>query len=284
MDQPRARSTLNNGFMERPAELEWGGPSELASLAERGCVLRTVVGSQVHGIVRSGTDDRDEMAICIEPPEYAVGLRRFEHWSYRTQPEGVPSGPGDLDLIVYSLRRFCQLAIKGSPTVLLPLFAPEEHVLVCTGVGRELRQQADLFVGPNTQQSFLGYLNSQRGELERRGSGHGRPRERELSAEHGYDTKYAMHALRIGYQGIEILTTGSITLPVPEPHHSRLMEVRMGEVPLAGIIGELDRLIERLQDAPLRTRSPPADLMIEQWLVSTYQDRWRETWRPTLLE
>lgn len=76
------------------------------------------------------------MAITIEPPEYAIGLHRFEHWSYRTQPDGVPSGPGDLDLIVYSLRRYCQLALKGSPTVLLPLFAPEEQTLLCTSAAR----------------------------------------------------------------------------------------------------------------------------------------------------
>jgi hypothetical protein len=37
----------------------------------------------------------------------------------------------------------------------------------------------------------------------------------ELVAVHGYDTKYAMHALRLGLQGIELLSTGRITLPVP---------------------------------------------------------------------
>lgn len=39
----------------------------------------------------------------------------------------------------------------------------------------------------------------------------------ELVAEHGYDTKFAMHALRLGAQGVELLTTGRITLPVPVP-------------------------------------------------------------------
>ena len=36
----------------------------------------------------------------------------------RTQPEGVRSGPGDLDLIVYSLRKWMRLALTGNPTVL----------------------------------------------------------------------------------------------------------------------------------------------------------------------
>lgn len=270
--------------MTKATELEWGGQGGKAAIARRGCILRTVVGSQVHGLVRAGTDDRDEMAISIEPPEYAVGLHSFEHWSHRTQPEGVPSGPGDLDLIVYSLRRFCQLALKGSPTVLLPLFAPEDHVLLCTDLGRELRGQSDLFVGPNTQASFLGYLNSQRAGLEQGRSGRGQPRERELSATHGYDTKYAMHALRIGYQGNELLNTGAISLPVPQPQRSRLMEVRMGDAPIGGILSELDALIEELKSAPITGSQPPADVMLEQWLVATYQAHWRKTWRPIGLE
>src|SRR4051794_34274123 len=75
-------------------------------IAERGLILRTTVGSVVHGLSNPGTDDRDEMGVCIEPPEYLLGFHRFEHFVYRTQPEGHPSGPGDLDLVVYGLRKF----------------------------------------------------------------------------------------------------------------------------------------------------------------------------------
>jgi RNA repair pathway DNA polymerase beta family len=54
-------------------------------------MLRGVVGSTVHGLANAGTDDRDEMGVCIEPPEYVLGLRPFEHWVFRTQPAGAPS-------------------------------------------------------------------------------------------------------------------------------------------------------------------------------------------------
>jgi uncharacterized protein len=55
------------------------------------------------------------MAVFIEPADYVLGLARargirggqygFEHYVERTQPEGVRSGPGDLDLVAYSLRK-----------------------------------------------------------------------------------------------------------------------------------------------------------------------------------
>jgi hypothetical protein len=49
------------------------------SIARRGCILRGVAGSTVHGLSNPGTDDRDEIGVCVEPPQYIAGLRPFEH-------------------------------------------------------------------------------------------------------------------------------------------------------------------------------------------------------------
>ena len=119
-------------------------------IVERGAILRATVGSTVHGLHHGGQDDRDEMAVFVDPPEYLLGLARargirgglygFEHYVERTKPEGVRSGPGDLDLVAYSLRKFVRLALKGHPTILLLLFVPDELVLVKTELGEELRE------------------------------------------------------------------------------------------------------------------------------------------------
>jgi uncharacterized protein len=191
-------------------------------IARDGCILRGIVGSTVHGLSNPGTDDRDEMGVCVEPPEYIAGLRPFEHWVFRTQPEGMPSGPGDLDLTVYGLRKFCRLALKGSPTVLLLLFISGENLLERDELGEELQALASAFVCRRTGRAFVGYVDAQRRGL--LGERHA-TRSRELSSEYGYDTKYAMHALRISHQGRQLLTTGRIELPVEEPERSRLMQV-----------------------------------------------------------
>lgn len=62
-------------------------------VARGGCILRGIVGSTAHGLSNPGTDDRDEMEVCVEPPEYVIGLRPFEHWVFRTQPEGARAAP-----------------------------------------------------------------------------------------------------------------------------------------------------------------------------------------------
>ena len=66
---------------------------------------------------QSGHRRRDEMAVCVEPPEYLLGLREFEHYVVRTQPDGVQSGPGDLDLTVYAPAAEYGLREAGITTV-----------------------------------------------------------------------------------------------------------------------------------------------------------------------
>jgi predicted nucleotidyltransferase len=242
-------------------------------VAERGLILRGLVGSTVHGLSNPGTDDRDEMGVCIEPPEYVIGLRAFEHYVSRTQPEGVPSGPGDLDLTIYGLRKFCRLALKGSPTVLLLFFIEGEHLLARSAAGERLQRLAPAFLSQRTGRAFLGYLEAQRRSL--LGERHA-TRTRELSAEHGYDTKYAMHALRIGVQGIELLQTGRITLPVPEPDRAMLRAVRAGGVSLDEVVATLDDVTVRLERLSAESELPAlADqARVDRFLVEAYREAW----------
>src|SRR3954464_14279802 len=135
----------------------------LAEQVTRGIILRGTVGSTVHGLHHGGQDDRDEMAVFLEPPEFALGLRlarsgrtwsAFEHYVERTQPEGARSGPGDLDLVTYSLRKWLRLALKGHPTVLLLMFVPDELTLVETELGVELRRLRPAIVSKRAGQGY----------------------------------------------------------------------------------------------------------------------------------
>jgi hypothetical protein len=131
-------------------------------IAADGMILRALIGSEIHGTSLAGQGDRDEMGVCIEPPETVAGLSRFEHYTFRTQPDGARSGPGDLDLVVYGLRKFAGLAAHGNPTVLLLLFVADEHICFADELGRELRANRHLFLSRQAGPRFRGYLESQR--------------------------------------------------------------------------------------------------------------------------
>ncbi len=85
------------------------------ALAEPNTILRGVVGSTVHGLSVTDQDDRDEMGICVQPWEHFFGLgQRSERWTFGTQPDGVRSGPGDLDVDLQSREKVAALSRRES--------------------------------------------------------------------------------------------------------------------------------------------------------------------------
>jgi hypothetical protein len=50
--------------------------------------------------------------------------------------------------------------LKGSPTVLLPLFVTGEHVVARTALGAELQALAPAFRSRAAWRAFLGYLDA----------------------------------------------------------------------------------------------------------------------------
>jgi predicted nucleotidyltransferase len=174
-------------------QLDWGGEAGMV-LATRDIalgneILRGVVGSTAHGTAIESQDDRDEMGVFVEPPECVCGLTPCDHYIYRDQPEGVRSQAGDLDLTMYSLRKFCRLAAQGNPSVILLLWLP---VHICKEpIGAELVTMRNAFVSKQSGERFLGYLAAQKMRLTgERTRSVNRP---ELVAKYGYDTKFAMH-------------------------------------------------------------------------------------------
>ena len=242
-------------------------------IVEKNEILRTQVGSGLHGVAVAGTDDRDEMGVCIEPPECVIGLKTFEQYIFRTQPEGHRSGAGDLDLTVYGLRKFATLAAAGNPTILMPLFAPRSEIVVINAAGEDLRRIRDTFLSRQAGERFLGYLRSQRNKMAE-GSGHtNRP---ELIEKYGFDSKHAYHALRLAIQGAELMATGTITLPMADEHREYLLAVRTGGYSKGEVIAQLDEREQALIHATENSRLPerPDHEAIDAWLVRTYRQWW----------
>lgn len=245
-------------------------------IAESNTILRTQVGSGLHGVTIEGTDDRDEMGVCIEPPDCVIGLRQFEQYQYRTQPEGVRSGAGDLDLTIYSLRKWARLAAAGNPTVLLLLFAPKHEIVSITGPGQELQRHPELFLSRECGRRFIGYLDAQRDQMLGLRSKHtNRP---ELIEVYGFDTKFAYHAVRLGLQGVELLTDGRITLPIPEPSRTWLHDLRIGKVDKQTVLDAIEllrnELVARTESSDLPDRCDYDQL--NRWLIGVYRDWWNE--------
>src|SRR5262249_13709199 len=153
--------------------------------------------------------------------------------------------------------------------------APASLTLVETELGRERRNLTGAVLSKRAGRGYLGYLHGQRERLlGTRGQRNvNRP---ELVEAHGFDTKYAMHAVRLGYQGIELLETGRLTLPMPEPTRSRVMAVRRGERSFEEVLAEIDEVQRRRAAALEATALPdePDRAAVDTFLVDAYRRAW----------
>lgn len=112
-----------------------------------------------------------------------------------------------------------------------------------------------------------------------RGGGHGKRggggREELINA-YGFDTKYAMHCSRLGFQGIELLETGQLNLPIEGEPADWLRAVRHGEVAFAEWWKrslELDAALESMETD--ESLPPTADrARIDTWLARTHRSVW----------
>lgn len=256
--------------------------SLLSELPERafetydGEFLRVIAGSTLSGISIGG-GDIDLMGVCVEGPESVVGLDRFEQHTYRSQPEGVRSGPGDIDLTVYGLRKFIALtAMSGNPNMLLVYFAPKEMHVIDTPWAEQLRQLLPHILTARVAHTFIGYAQAQRERM--LGIRGGRRVKRVVNEEVGFDTKYGCHMIRLGFQGCELLRTGNITLPMPESERELCKAIRHGRITQNAVLATaetLERDMIKLRDASGLPATPDM-ARINAFLFKMYQQRWTE--------
>lgn len=244
------------------------------AIVKKNEILRGLVGSTAHGINIIGQDDRDETGIFIEPPESVCGLETLDHYIWRSQPDGVRSGPGDLDYTMYSLRKFCRLAHRGNPSVMLLLWLPE--YLSINPLGEALVKNREAFISREAGERFLGYLIAQKRKMKgEKAHTVSRP---ELVEKYGYDTKFAMHALRLGFEGIELMSNHCLTLPVKEPNLSILRAVRTGEIKFAECLNLIEEVENHLRLLVENCKWKSDREGISRLLVSFHLQHWGVAW------
>ena len=226
-------------------------------------ILLSVVGSTAYGLDVEGSD-KDQLGVCIEPIEQVIGLRgHFEQYE----------GKGEAgDVKVYSLRKFLSLAMKGNPNILELFFITPTY---CDARGNRLLELKKFILSRQAVHPYLGYLHAQKLRLIGE-KGQKRCHRPENESKYGFDTKYAMHMLRLGFQGVELLRSGKLSFPIPEPDRTYLRSVREGLVNLEECVRraeELEAEIRKVVDTSLLP-DQPSWAPVEDFLISTYGKLW----------
>jgi uncharacterized protein len=191
-----------------------------------------VGGSELHGAKVKDTDDLDIYGVYLEPPELVLGLDKQDFYVWSTAGNERRNGPDDVDVCLYSVRKWAGLAAKGNPTALHFLFSPNYSPK--PEPWEEILKNRDVFLSRQAARQFRGFADAQVRRLQ--GIGTGKKGQRhELIGVHGYDIKAAMHVIRLLNEGIELMRSGTITLPRPEKE--LLITIRTGNY------GSLERVL-----------------------------------------
>jgi uncharacterized protein len=240
-----------------------------------GLIHLFVGGSELHGAKVKNTDDLDIYGVYLEPPELVLGLDKQDFYVWSTAGNERRNGPDDIDVCLYSLRKWAGLAAKGNPTALHFLFTrnysprtePWERVLTCR----------EVFLSRRATVQFRGFADAQVRRLQ--GIGTGKKGQRhELIGAHGYDIKAAMHVIRLLNEGIELMRSGTITLPRPEKE--LLIKIRAGEYgSLERVLSLANGLFRELEEAEANSRLPEKvdRARISELVSETYLRFWKNS-------
>jgi uncharacterized protein len=221
--------------------------STLQRLTDRGLVkpprwlpanvqYETIMGSVAYG-VSADTSDVDLYGWAIPPKDdvfphlrgEVLGFgrqgKRFEQFQehHVRDPDALAGHGRTYDLTIFGIVKFFALAAENNPNIIDSLFTPATCVLHSTRVGNLVRENRRLFLHRGAWPKFKGYAYSQLHKLAiKEPTG----KRAELVAEHGYDTKFAYHVVRLLGEAEQILLEGDIDL---QRDNERLKAIRRGE-------------------------------------------------------
>lgn len=268
--------------------------STLKRLEERGLVrpprwlagnvqYETIMGSVAYG-VSSDTSDVDVYGWAIPPkedvfphlkgeiPGFGRPAKRFEVFQeHHVEDRDALGGRGRMyDLAIFGIVRFFGLAMENNPNIIDSLFTPATCVLHCTRVGNLVRENRRLFLHKGAWPKFKGYAYSQLHKLSNK-----RPtgKRAELVANHGYDTKFGYHVVRLIGEVEQILVEGDIDL---QRNNEQLKAIRRGEWTenrLREWFAEKETQLERAY-AESRLRPVPDEPKLRGLLMSALEDHY----------
>lgn len=221
-------------------------------------------GSHVHGYSQSDSDV-DLLGVTLFPPSYYIGLtsaKATKNFEIHT-PDGT-----SLDFVIYELRHFIHLLLKGNPNVLLTLFLPDKFIRIQTHYWREIVEQRDVFLSKQAARAYLGYARSHMEKFHRKKPPKGC----------SYDGKAACSAIRVLEEGIELFRYHRLTYPRPDAH--MLTKIRTCQMPVDMVVQTMDAKLQEFEDAVRDSRLPQepdlrrADLLVQKFLYRYLKNYW----------
>lgn len=223
-------------------------------------VFLTEFGSAAYGTRVPGSDE-DIRGIAVAPLTDMFGFSTpFEQYE-QDHP----------DLVIYDIRKFMRLAVKGNPAILEILFTHPSSWLFSHQIGLDLIRFRESFITVEAAFRFQKYALSRLPEIERTlknglewaakyDAGQivtppdPNPTRAALIAKYGYDTKEAMHAVRIIRMAKEMVEGKGVI--VRRPDAEELVAIRNGSMEASQVIDYVKLMGAAVEDLAKTSKLP----------------------------
>ncbi len=193
------------------------------------------------------TDDRDTMGVVIHPLNCYLGA--YHPKDTREQFEG------DNDIVIYDIKKFVGLLVKGNPNVISMLWNRDDMYLTIDPLGQILIDNRELFLSKRVVSAFHGYATSQLYKMEHlTGQGYMGAKRKEVYNRYGFDTKNAAHLIRLLRMCKEFLISGVFN--VYRKDAKDLIAIKQGKRRLDSIIAESTELKNDLKTLEAKSDLP----------------------------
>jgi predicted nucleotidyltransferase len=243
----------------------------------------TIMGSVAYG-VSSDTSDVDVYGWAIPPkddifphlrgevPGFGTAKPRFQQYQEHHVHDGDALGGcgRDYDLTIYGIVKFFNLAMHNNPNIIDSLFTPVNCVLHSTRVGDIVRENRKLFLHKGAWSKFKNYAYAQLHKLSTKVP---QGKRAELVVEHGHDTKFAYHVVRLILEVEQILVEEDIDL---QRNNEQLKAIRRGEwteTYLREWFSQKQTELERVYSES-KLRQAPDEERIRSLLLSCLEDHY----------
>jgi len=177
------------------------------------------------------------------------------------------------DLNCYNIVHFFHLCMENNPNMVASLFLPAECIVHTSIVGNMVREKRHIFLHKGCWHRFKGYAYSQLSKMETKSPEAG-SRRAALVEEHGFDTKFACHLVRLIYEVEQILTTGDLDL---RRNSEELKSIRRGEwtaKKIKAFFAEKEKALETIYEECTILPWGPREDEIKQLLLDCLEEHW----------
>lgn len=175
-----------------------------------------------------------------------VGFKRGRESFQNFQMHHVRDGGQEYDFAYYGLPRYVALVGENNPNMVDSLFVPDECVTFTTPEADRLRELRKTLLHKGYYFKATGFARGQYRKMLNKAANPAEGTERaKHRAAHGYDVKFATHALRMALQACMVLEHGDLDL---RGHRELLGRVRRGEMAKRDLESQFEVTMNRAQD------------------------------------